>query len=121
MGVASGSTDRNISVMNANGTGGRAIDTHPRTDIDPDWQPLPPCTLTVNAANGPLSGTANKDVLCGDGRANTINGAGGNDIVRGGAGNDRLAGGPGNDTPDGGPGTDTCTRDATERSVRNCP
>ena len=107
VGVASGTTDRNISVMNANGTGQGAIDLNPRNDIDPDWQPVPSCTLTVNAANDPLAGTAGKDVLCGDERANTITGADGNDIVRGAGGADRLSGGPGNDTLDGATGTDT--------------
>lgn len=121
VGAASGSTDRNISVMNANGTGQGAIDVNPKHDIDPDWQPIPQCTLTVNANNDPLVGTASKDVLCGDGRANIISGGDGNDVVRGGEGADRLGGGPGNDTLDGGTGTDTCTRDTTERSVRNCP
>ena len=100
-------TDRNIYVMDTNGADKTPVDTTPRTDQKPDWQPLPPCTLTVNAANDPLTGTAGKDVLCGDGRANTINGADGNDIVRAGAGTDRLAGGAGNDTLDGGSGLDT--------------
>lgn len=45
VGVASGSLDRNIYVMNANGTGQGPVDTSTARDINPDWQPI---TLTVN-------------------------------------------------------------------------
>jgi len=79
----------------------------------PDWQPIPVCTMKVNAANDALVGTIGKDVLCGDSRNNTINGAGGNDIVLGNGGNDRLTGGPGNDILNGGPGTDTALYSGT--------
>ena len=100
-------SSNNIYVMNADGTGQGPIDTSTADDRNPDWQPIPVCTQTVNATNQPLVGTAGKDVLCGDSRANTINGAGGNDIVLAQGGNDRLTGGLGNDTLNGGPGTDT--------------
>jgi Tol biopolymer transport system component len=45
VGVASGSLDRNIYVMNANGTGQGPVDTSTARDINPDWQPI---TLAVN-------------------------------------------------------------------------
>ena len=101
--------NQDIGWMNADGTSEHAIDTgdDTRKDEKPDWQPIPVCTKSVNAANDPLVGTAAKDVLCGDRRANTINGAGGNDIVLAQGGNDRLTGALGNDTLNGGPGTDT--------------
>jgi Tol biopolymer transport system component len=40
VGVESGSTERNISVMNADGTDQHAIDTAVANDINPDWQPV---------------------------------------------------------------------------------
>ncbi len=63
-----------------------------------------------------VSGTAQADVLRGDGTANTLIGNGGDDILRGeggadtllgGDGNDVLTGGAGNDHLDGGAGDDT--------------
>ncbi len=104
--VGAADTNRNIWVMNSNGSGQTPVDINPAHDINPDWQPIPVCTKTVNANNDPLFGTAGKDVLCGDSRNNTMNGAGGNDIILGGAGNDTLIGGLGNDTLNGGLGTD---------------
>ena len=76
-------------------------------EVNPDWQPLPLCTKTIDANNDPLVGTSGKDVLCGDSRNNTIDGAGGHDIILGKGGNDALTGSGGNDTLNGGPGTDT--------------
>jgi hypothetical protein len=38
VGIAPASTERNISVMNADGTDQRAIDTAVANDINPDWQ-----------------------------------------------------------------------------------
>jgi large repetitive protein len=105
--------------MNANGSGQAPIDTNAAKDEDPDWQPLPACTKSVNANNDPLVGTAGKDVLCGDNRNNTINGAGGNDIILGNGGNDRLTGALGNDILNGGPGTDTVLYAGSTRVVAN--
>lgn len=47
-----------------------------------------------------LVGTAQADVLTGDGGFNTISGLGGDDAIRGGPGQDDLDGGPGTDTAD---------------------
>jgi Ca2+-binding RTX toxin-like protein len=107
------STDRNIAVMNADGTNQRVIAADTAHDIRPDWQPLPVCTNTVNANNDPLVGTAGKDVLCGDSRNNTINAAGGDDIVLAQGGNDKLTGALGNDTINGGPEADTALYSGT--------
>ncbi len=110
----------NIHVMNANGTGqGDPINANDANDINPDWQPIPQCTETVNAANDPLIGTSGKDVLCGDGRANTINGAGGNDIILGNGDNDTIVGANGNDTVNGGPGVDTASYPGTTPVTAN--
>jgi hypothetical protein len=76
-------------------------------EVNPDWQPIPLCTQTVNANNDPLVGTSGKDVLCGDSRNNTIDGGGGPDIILAKGGTDTLTGSGGNDTLDGGPGIDT--------------
>ena len=109
----------NIHVMNADGTGQGPIDTDTAVDDDPDWQPIPVCTKTVNAANDPLTGTAGKDVLCGDARNNTMNGAGGNDIILGEAGNDSLVGGSENDILNGGSGVDTALYTGTAPVAAN--
>ena len=98
--------NHNIYVMNADGTGQGPIDVNPAKDEQPDWQPVPVCTMTVSAENDPLLGTSGNDVLCGDNRDNTINGGRGNDMILGGRANDSLTGGLGNDTVDGGSGTD---------------
>jgi Ca2+-binding RTX toxin-like protein len=105
--VGAGDTDRNIWVMNANGTAQAAIDINPAHDVSPDWRPIPVCTMRVNAGNDPLVGTAGADVLCGDDRANSIDGAGGDDIILGRGGKDDLTGGLGNDTVNGAGGSDT--------------
>jgi Tol biopolymer transport system component len=76
-------------------------------EANPDWQPIPICTQTVNANNDPFVGTSGKDVLCGDSRNNTIDGGGGPDIILAKGGNDTVTGSGGNDTLDGGPGIDT--------------
>lgn len=71
---------------------------------NPDWQPIPQCTIT---GSGTIIGTLGKDVICGSAGNDTINGAGGNDIVLAQGGNDRITGALGNDTINGGPGVDT--------------
>lgn len=50
VGVASGSTDRNIWVMNSSGTGQAPIDTTIANDIAPDWQQdsIPPQTTITS-------------------------------------------------------------------------
>jgi Ca2+-binding RTX toxin-like protein len=106
--VGAASTDRNIWVMNANGTGEAPIDTDPAAhDINPDWQPTPICTKIGTSGNDVLNGTSGPDVLCGAGGSDRLNGLGGNDILLGGAGNDVTIGSPGNDTMNGGLGVDT--------------
>src|SRR5687768_11493969 len=76
-------TDNNSDIwkMNAEGSGHALVETNPKHDINPDWQPMPVCTRSVNGINDPLTGTAGKDVLCGNNSNNVINGAGGNDII----------------------------------------
>ena len=56
---------------------------------EPDWQPLPACTITGTEEFEALDGTPGDDVICG---------LGGNDAIRGGPGDDILLGGPGEDT-----------------------
>ncbi len=98
-------------------------------EVDPDWQPVPRCTITgtpgddtgTNALVGtdPTDTSTGKDVICGLGGNDTINGLGGNDIVLGGDGNDRLVGATGNDTLSGGPGADTVLYPGTAPVVAN--
>jgi Tol biopolymer transport system component len=47
--VGTTDTNRNIWVMNSNGSGQTAIDTNPGHDINPDWQPAPRVGRTVLA------------------------------------------------------------------------
>lgn len=54
-----------------------------------------------------LWGSAQNDMLTGDGFANVLTGAGGADVLVAGAGNDTLNGGVKGDTLDGGAGSDT--------------
>jgi Tol biopolymer transport system component len=108
--VGATDTNRNIHVINSDGTGQELppIDTDPKSDINPDWQPIPQCTNPgATAGNDIVTGTPGKDVLCGLGGNDTIKGLGGNDILLGGSGNDTLSGGPGNDIDNGGSGADT--------------
>ncbi len=102
-----------IYTANADGSSDKPTQLTSTGAASPDWQPIPVCTMRVNAANEPLIGTTGKDVLCGDSRNNTINGAGGNDIVLAQGGNDRLTGALGNDTLNGGPGADTALYSGT--------
>jgi Ca2+-binding RTX toxin-like protein len=57
--------------------------------LEPDWQPLPACTITGTDEADGLVGTPGDDVICG---------MGGGDAIRGGPGDDILIGGPGDDT-----------------------
>ncbi len=115
VGTASG-TDRDIWVMNADGTGQGPTHTNPAFDQKPDWQPIPQCT---KSGTGTISGTPGKDVLCGSAGDDTINGGGGNDIILGQGGKDRLIGGLGNDTINGGPGTDTALYSGSTPVIAN--
>ncbi|MDQ3863198.1 MAG: hypothetical protein M3317_06830, partial [Actinomycetota bacterium] len=118
--VGTTDTDRNIYVMNSNGSGQSAIDTSAAHDINPDWQPVPQCTNTnATTGNDAITGTPGKDVLCGGDGNDTIDGAGGNDIILGEAGNDRLVGGTENDTLDGGGGADTALYTGTAPITAN--
>jgi len=102
-------TPSHIYMANADGSSTQAVKLTNSDvgEINPDWQPIPVCTQTVNGNNDPLIGTAGKDVLCGDSRNNTIDGGGGPDIILAKGGIDTLTGSLGNDTLDGGPGIDT--------------
>lgn len=59
VGVASGSTDRNIWVMNSDGTGQAPIDTTIAHDINPDWQQdsIPPQTTITSGPTNPTRST----------------------------------------------------------------
>jgi Tol biopolymer transport system component len=108
--VASGGN--NIYVMDASdGANKTPVDTTPRTDQKPDWQPnLPTCDITgTNADNSALNGTPANETICGLGGNDVINGGGGNDIILGGDGNDKLVVPSGRATLDGGPGKDTAS------------
>lgn len=118
VGVVSGSTNRDIWMMSANGTAQRALHTNAAHDIEPDWQPVPACTRTGTAGNDSMVGTPGKDVLCGLGGNDTINGVGGDDVLRGDAGNDVFVGGLGNDTINGGVGTDAASYSGSTTAVR---
>jgi Tol biopolymer transport system component len=116
--VGATDTNRNIYVMNSDGTGQVPIDTNAKNDIDPDWQPIPQCTNAGSTTGDDLvTGTAGKDVLCGLGGNDTIKGLGGNDILLGGSGNDKLSGGPGNDIDNGGSGADTANYSASASRI----
>ena len=118
--VAVGATDtnRNIYVMDSDGTGQVEIDTNAKNDINPDWQPIPQCTNAgATTGNDLISGTIGKDVLCGLGGNDTIKGLDGNDILLGGSGNDKLSGGLGNDIDNGGSGLDTADYSASATGV----
>ena len=71
-----------------------------------------------------LTGSGAGDRLTGSAAPNTLVGGTGGDVLLGLAGNDALNSRDRvnrNDALDGGAGRDTCTTDATERAVRNCP
>ncbi len=100
-----GSGSDGISWAKADGTSAAPVQiTNNMGEQDPDWQPIPECTIT---GAGTITGTPGKDVICGSAGNDTINGAGGNDIVLAQGGNDKLTGSLGNDILNGGPGADT--------------
>jgi Ca2+-binding RTX toxin-like protein len=57
---------------------------------EPDWQPLPPCTITGTEEPEHLVGTAGADVICGLGGNDAVSAGPGDDIVLGGAGEDTV-------------------------------
>jgi Ca2+-binding RTX toxin-like protein len=111
VGVASGSTNRDIHMMDANGANQKTVETGGNAghDISPDWQPASPtCDITGTSGNDTaLSGTTADETICGLGGNDIINGGGGNDILMGGVGNDTLVAASGRGTLNGGDGTDT--------------
>jgi Tol biopolymer transport system component len=81
----------NIWVMDANGANKTPVDTTPRTDQNPDWQPNPPtCDVSGDGDADTLTGTPADETICGGGGNDIINGGGGEDIIMGGDGNDTL-------------------------------
>jgi Tol biopolymer transport system component len=106
-----------IYVMDADDGGNEtAVDTTPRQDVKPDWQPnLPPCDITGTAGNdNPTNnpafvGTTADEIICGLGGNDIINGGGGDDILMGGDGNDTLVAASGRATLNGGAGADTAS------------
>ncbi len=58
VGTATPTTNRDIWVMNSDGSGQTAIDTNPAFDINPDWQPVPtvPSPAPTITAFKPTSG-----------------------------------------------------------------
>ncbi|MEM1383144.1 MAG: spondin domain-containing protein [Pseudomonadota bacterium] len=81
------------------------------------YQPAPGVTVQENFANFEnLDGSAQDDLLFGDGGSNVLagndgndmlEGRGGSDVIEGGAGDDEILGGGGSDFTDGGDGVDT--------------
>lgn len=62
-----------------------------------------------------LDGSADDDLLIGDGHGNVIFAGPGDDYLQGGAGNDDLDGHVDSDRADGGPGSDTCAAESKDR------
>lgn len=61
------------------------------TGDSPDWQPLPPCTISGTSANDLLQGTPGNDVICAGAGDDRVDGGGGDDILLGETGTDTLA------------------------------
>jgi Ca2+-binding RTX toxin-like protein len=80
------------AVVNRDGSGLHTLD---QFGSEPDWQPLPACTVSGTEASDSLVGTDAADVLCGLGGDDTITGAGGDDVVIGGPGSDAVCFGAG--------------------------
>jgi Tol biopolymer transport system component len=109
--VGATDTDRNIYVMNSDGSGQAPIDTSTSHDINPDWQPNPPaCDISgTTGDDASLVGTPADETICGLGGNDVIDGGGGNDILMGGTGNDTLVAASGRATLNGGDGIDTAS------------
>jgi Tol biopolymer transport system component len=109
--VAADGTDRNIYTMATTGANKTPVDTTPRSDLKPDWQPgAPTCDITGTNGDDPaLSGTPADETICGLGGNDVINGGGGDDVLLGGAGNDALVVPSGRATLNGGAGSDNAS------------
>lgn len=98
-----------LYVMDSDGAGQTVLMNGPELEGNPDWQPVPRCTVTGTQGNDKLRGTAGKDVICGLAGNDALSGWEGDDILIGGKGDDTLYGGADNDTLNGGPGTDAAS------------
>jgi Tol biopolymer transport system component len=94
------------------------LTTNSAFDENPDWQPVPACTITGTAGDDVRTGTGGKDVICGLGGNDQIDGLGGNDILIGGEGNDRISGSADNDMVNGGAGVDTVIYSGSAAAVQ---
>ena len=99
--------DDQVIVMNADGSGERAVAVGGNA---PAWQPLPSappgCSSWGTEQNDLFSGGPGDDVVCGLNGDDHLSGGEGEDVVRGGDGKDHIVGGPGSDLLAGGPGDD---------------
>jgi Tol biopolymer transport system component len=103
--------DREIYLMNADGSGVVQLTNTTGTNRGPDWQPTAVCqgkvaTIVGTAASETLSGGPSADVISGQGGKDQISGLAGNDIICGDAGKDTLKGGKGKDVLNGGKAND---------------
>ncbi len=93
--------NQNVTIQDAGAAGGSfryyftAQTSEP--DITQNSSNRPTVTVTQDTT-GALDGTANADIIVGNGADSTINGNGGNDIIFGGGGNDIVLAGAGDDT-----------------------
>lgn len=113
--VKADGTDRNIYRMDTAGGNQTPVDTTPRGDVMPDWQPTlspdgsPMCDITGTANNDSLAGTAADETICGLGGNDRVDGGGGEDVLIGGAGDDTLTAPAGRTTINGGAGKDVAS------------
>jgi glucose/arabinose dehydrogenase len=118
-------TCRRIYVTSLSGPVARLVGSAP-----PDCSAvLPPGTnrrcgglaaTRIPAANGSVVGTADRDVIVGNGRRNRIRARGGNDLICAGGGADRVKAGPGRDSIRAGAGRDRCAGGPGEDELRSC-
>lgn len=109
VGTAEG-TNRDIWVMNADGSGKTPVAADPAKDFNPDWgspptalPPRPRCkgqaATVIAAAPGQITiGTAGRDVIVGSARGDTIRSLGGRDLICARGGRDVVSAGNGGDT-----------------------